>query len=93
MRKSNHKWDHLWITQYTDEYGRARRTLNSIAACMAPPGSNDRKIANAYMGSPDSGYSILFWEAGTIQVITQDTTHNQGIRNSRTSKYLESDLA
>ena len=40
---------------------------------MAPPGSNDRKVAQEYMGSPDSGYAILYWDAGAIQVTSLNT--------------------
>ena len=40
---------------------------------MAPPGSNDTRTAQAYMGSPDSGYAILYWDAGAIQVTSINT--------------------
>ena len=49
------------ITSYTDEYDLPRRTMNLKVACNAPPDSDLRMIANAYVGSPDSGYSIVYW--------------------------------
>ena len=52
--------NHL-ITQYNDEFGRPRGTINFEVACNAPPDSNIRLVAQAYMGSSDSGYSIAYW--------------------------------
>ena len=47
--------------QYKDEWGRPRGTINLEVACNAPPNDNLRDIAQAYMGSPESGYSIAYW--------------------------------
>ena len=55
------KWHHPLITQYKDEWGRPRGTINLEVACNASPGDNTRDIAQAYMGSPESGYSIVYW--------------------------------
>ena len=49
------------ITQYTVELGRPRGTINLEVACNAPPNDNIRDIAQAYMGSSESGYSIAYW--------------------------------
>ena len=35
--------------------------MNLKVACNAPLDSDLRTIAKAYMGSPDSGYSIVYW--------------------------------
>ena len=58
MIEPRNKWSNPWITPHTDEYDRARGTLNLKVACKAPPDSDLRIIAKAYVGSPDSGYSI-----------------------------------
>ena len=47
--------------QYKDECGRRRGTINLEVACNAPPNDNLRDIAQAYMGSSESGYSIAYW--------------------------------
>ena len=54
------KWHHPLITQYKDECGRPRGTINLEVACNAPPGDNIRDTALAYMGSSKSGYSIVY---------------------------------
>ena len=68
IQRPINKWSHNLIIQYIDEYGRTRETLNATTACMAPPGSSDRRVGPECMGSPDSGYSIIYWESGTVQV-------------------------
>ena len=73
MKRPTNKWRHYVITPYTNGYGRSRGTLNVKVACMAPPGSEDRRIAQAYMGSPESGYSILYWGPDMVQVLSEDT--------------------
>ena len=40
-----------------------RGTMNFEVACNAPPDSNLRVIAQAYMGSAESGYSIAYWSS------------------------------
>ena len=60
MKERPNKCSHPLITPYIDGYGRPRGTLNLHAACKAPPDSDVRRIANAYMGSPDSGYFIFY---------------------------------
>ena len=37
--------------------------MNLRVACLAPPGDPVRDIAVAYMGSPDSGFSIIYWSS------------------------------
>ena len=63
MTEPSHKWSNPLITPYSDEFGRPRGTMNFEVACNAPPDSNLRAIALAYMGSPDSGYSIAYWSS------------------------------
>ena len=55
------KWNNSLIMQYNDEFGRPRGTINFEVACNAPPNSNLRDIAQEYMGSSESGYSIAYW--------------------------------
>ena len=57
------KWHHPLIKQYKSEWGRPCGTINLEVACNAPPGDNTRDIAQAYMGSPESGYSIVYWSS------------------------------
>ena len=57
------EWHHPLITQYKDEFGRPRGTINLEVACNAPPGDITRDIAVAYMGSSESGYSIMYWSS------------------------------
>ena len=64
MIEPAHKWSSPLISQYKDEYGRPRGTMNLEVACNAPPNSNLRVIAQAYMGSAESGYSIAYWSLG-----------------------------
>ena len=48
--------------------------MNLMAACNAPPDSNLRIIAKAYMGSPESGYSIAYWSRPTeFQLLTRSS--------------------
>ena len=47
------------VSHCNDEFGNQRGTINVEVACNAPPDSSIRLVAQAYMGSPDSGYSIL----------------------------------
>ena len=63
MVEPAHKWSSPLISQYKDEYGRPRGTMNLEVACNAPPDSNLRIIAQAYMGSAESGYSIAYWSS------------------------------
>ena len=55
------KFSNLFISHYNDEFGSPRGTMKFEVACNAPPDSNIRLVAQAYMGSPESGYSIAFW--------------------------------
>ena len=61
MIEPPNKWRNPLITSYTDEYDRPRGTMNLKVACNAPPNSDLRMIAKAYVGSPNSDYSILYW--------------------------------
>ena len=61
-------WSSPLISQYKDEYGRPRGTMNLEVACNAPPDSDLRVIAQAYMGSSESGYSIVYWSS-TSEVV------------------------
>ena len=63
------------ITPYTDAHGRPRGTLNLLAACNAPPDSDDRKITRAYMGSPDSGYSIIYLPPARIHITSSSSVN------------------
>ena len=53
MVEPDHKWNSPLISQYKDEYGRPRGTMNFEVACNAPPDSNLHTIAQAYMGSAE----------------------------------------
>ena len=61
-------WSSPLISQYKDEYGRPRGTMNLEVACNAPPDFDLRLIAQAYMGSSESGYSIVYWSS-TSEVV------------------------
>ena len=52
-----HKWSSPLISHYKDEYGRPRGAMKLEVACNAPPESNLRVTAQAYVGSVESGYS------------------------------------
>ena len=51
------------ISHYNDEYARPRGIMNFEVACNAPPDSKLRTIAQAYMGSAESGYLIAYWSS------------------------------
>ena len=63
MVEPNLKWQHPLIRQYVDKWGRPRGSMNLRVACLAPPGDPVRDIACAYMGSPESGFSIVYWSS------------------------------
>ena len=75
MKEHHNKCSHPLITPYSNEYGHPRGTLNFHVACNAPPADSEvRRIAKAYMGSPDSGHSIVFWSEPDTVCVTSDTT-------------------
>ena len=61
MIEPSNKHSNPLITSYKDEYDRPRGTMNLKVACNAPPESDLRMIAKAYVWSSDSGYSIVYW--------------------------------
>jgi hypothetical protein len=68
MVELHRAWSSPLISQYKDEYGRPHGTINLEVACNAPPDSDLRVIAQAYMGSSESGYSIVYWSS-TSEVV------------------------
>ena len=85
MKEHHNKCSHPLITPYSNEYGHPRGTLNFHVACNAPPADSEvRRIAKAYMESPDSGYSIFYWSEPDTVRVTSDTTVKQIVNTQYT---------